>query len=320
MIELKIKKKFRDFDLDIDIKTDKKVLGLLGRSGCGKSVTLKMVAGLIKPDSGKIVVDKKVFFDSENKINLSPKDRNIGFMFQNSALFPHLTILENVMISMGKRDKKIAEELLDRFHVLELKDKYPNKISGGQRQRAALARMMSINPRMILLDEPFSSLDSNTSFKSEMEVSSFLKETGLSTIFVSHNRNEAYRMTNEIAVIENGKVVDFGPKDVLMKNPKTVGSAILLGYKNILEKNGSKIILNERNFSKIKSENSLEIIGIVKSVLEDLEKYTIILETENEKIYVEKSISEEFLNFHQFSIGKEVTLYYPIDKIIKLEA
>ena len=164
-LSVHIKKKLKDFELAVDFDMDEGIVGFLGSSGCGKSMTLKCIAGIETPDEGRIVLDDEVLFDKKSGINLSPQKRKVGYLFQNYALFPHMTVKQNIEAGLAasgksKQEKKeIVERLLEQFHIKELENSYPVRISGGQQQRAALARMMAAEPKFLLLDEPFSALD-----------------------------------------------------------------------------------------------------------------------------------------------------------------
>ena len=166
-----IEKDFGSFYLKANIKQEKGVLGFLGESGCGKSMTLKCIAGIVKPDRGRIVLNGRVLFDSEKKINLPPQERKVGYLFQNYALFPHMTIKENIEIglsNLSKEDKdKVVKEHLTKMKLEGFENRYPHQLSGGQQQRIAFARALACNPEILLLDEPFSALDNH--LKSNME-------------------------------------------------------------------------------------------------------------------------------------------------------
>jgi molybdate transport system ATP-binding protein len=162
-LEVKIKKRYKDFSLDVSLETKGEYLGILGASGSGKSLTLKCIAGVETPDEGKIVLKGRVLFDSENNINIKPQSRNIGYMFQNYALFPNMTAEENIGVGLKltkKEKKKRVKELLSLFRLEDMGHKYPAQLSGGQQQRVALARIIAYEPDVLLLDEPFSALDS----------------------------------------------------------------------------------------------------------------------------------------------------------------
>lgn len=233
-----IEKKLGSFCLNVKFEAENETLALLGSSGCGKSMTLKCIAGIEKPDRGKIIVDGVTLFDSEKKINLSPQERRTGLMFQNYALFPHMTVLQNVQAG-AKREKDpnirktTVQTTLDLFGLTEYKNRYPHQLSGGQQQRAALARILVSNPRILLLDEPFSALDSHLRFKLEQEVRQVLRRFGKTAILVSHDRDEVYRLSHRIAVMDEGRIQAIGTQKEVFANPRTRKGAILTGCKNI---------------------------------------------------------------------------------------
>ena len=237
MIYIDIEKKFSDFHLKVHFEGDNEVIALLGASGCGKTMTLKCIAGIETPDRGKIIVNGKTWFDSEKHVNLSPQKRRVGLLFQNYALFPNMTVLQNIAAGT-RRDKqenakKKMEDIMERFELTELANHYPHQLSGGQQQRTALARILVSQPEILLLDEPFSALDSHLRFRMEQEVRQVIKEFGKTVLFVSHSRDEVFRLSDKIAILHQGNVDAYGPKNLIFKNPETRNAAILTGCKNI---------------------------------------------------------------------------------------
>ena len=233
-----IEKDLGSFCLKAKFEAGNETLALLGPSGCGKSMTLRCIAGIEKPDRGRIVVDGVTVFDSEKKINLSPQLRHTGFLFQNYALFPNMTVLKNIQAG-AKREKDPAKRqdmirtVMDRFDLESLSDRYPHQLSGGQQQRVALARILVSSPRVLLLDEPFSALDSHLRFKLEQEVRQVIRQFGKTVLLVSHDRNEVYRMSDSVAIMESGKIERIGPRGDVFADPRTRKGAILTGCKNI---------------------------------------------------------------------------------------
>lgn len=226
-----IKKKAGDFTLQVKFETDREVFGLLGASGCGKSLTLRCIAGVETPDEGIIRLDDMVLFDSTRKINVPIRKRRIGYLFQDYALFPNMTVFQNILCGAG--DKERAEEYLRKFYLEEQRNLYPSKLSGGQKQRTALARMLAANPRVVMMDEPFSALDSYLKMQLEREIMSFIEAFDGSVIFVSHDRNEVYRLTDTIGVMENGRLAGIQPKQELFRTPKTLAAARMMGCQNM---------------------------------------------------------------------------------------
>jgi molybdate transport system ATP-binding protein len=233
-LQVSIKKNFKNFHLDVTFDADKEVFAILGASGCGKSMTLKYIAGIETPDEGYIILNDRVLYDSEKKINLPPRKRNVGYMFQDYALFPNMTVRQNVMAGMGRKpDKNKVNEYLVKFHIKELADRYPGQLSGGQKQRVAMARLVAQEPEVILLDEPFSALDSYLKWELEQEMKAILTEVGKTTLFVSHNRDEVYRLSKTVGCINEGRMEVVEPVKEFFQNPKTKTAAILSGCKNI---------------------------------------------------------------------------------------
>ena len=196
---VKFRKKFGAFSLSVDFEAEDEVLALLGGSGCGKSMTLKCIAGIVTPDEGKIVVDGVTFFDSERGVNLKPQQRRCGLLFQNYALFPNMTAKQNIMTVLrrgsGRCENSEARyrEIAEKFFITGLEEHYPSQLSGGQQQRVALARIMASDPAIIMLDEPLSALDSYLRWQLELNLQRTLAEFPGTTLYVSHNRDEVYR-------------------------------------------------------------------------------------------------------------------------------
>ena len=172
-LQVELEKKVKTGTIQVEFSLENEVLGILGRSGCGKSVTLKCIAGILQPEKGKIQLDDRVLYDSGRNISRKARERRIGYLFQNYALFPNLTVLENICFSLKRSDRKgqaYARELLERFYLTEVADSYPAILSGGQQQRTAMARMLAARPEVLLLDESFSALDSFMRRELEREV------------------------------------------------------------------------------------------------------------------------------------------------------
>lgn len=230
-LKVDIRKKCGDFMLVSKFETSSDRFALLGASGSGKSMTLKCIAGIEKPDEGYIAIGDHVLFDSSNKINLPARERKVGYLFQDYALFPNMTAFENINIVC--RDAVRTKELLKKFNIENCADLKPSKMSGGQCQRVALARMLASDPEVILLDEPFSALDNYMHTIIEREIMDILSEFDGPSVLVSHDRNEVYRMCDTIGVMDNGSLIDVQDKESFFKHPATVASARLTGCKNI---------------------------------------------------------------------------------------
>ena len=236
-LSLDIEKRLGDFHLRVKLKTGDGVLALLGASGCGKTMTLKCIAGIERPDRGRIAVDGRVLFDSEKHIDLTPQRRRTGLLFQHYALFPHMTVEQNILCGT-RRDgagngRARAEEIMARFGIASLRRHYPHQLAGGQQQRVALGRILVSAPDILLLDEPFSALDSHLRFQLEQEVRHILRDFHRTVILVSHDRDEAFRLSDEIAVMNEGRVEVCGPRAAVFADPKTKAAAVLTGCRNI---------------------------------------------------------------------------------------
>jgi len=233
---LNIFKPLSGFALEVSFDIGAEVLGILGASGSGKSMTLRCIAGLATPSSGKIVVNGKVLFDSAEGINLPSKDRRIGFLFQNYALFPHLTVAQNIAFGLqhlSKSDQKIrVKEQLVSVQMSGMENRYPHQLSGGQQQRVALARAIAPSPDLLLLDEPFSALDTHLRSQLERELMQTLANYRGITLFVSHNLEEVYRVCKNLLVLAEGRAIAFDTKQHIFDRPRNFTVAQLTGCKN----------------------------------------------------------------------------------------
>ena len=200
-------------------------------------MTLKSVAGIVNPDNGVISLttnDETVYYDSNEKINLKPQKRNVGYLFQNYALFPNMTVEENVAIGLPKDyDEKRLTDMIKRFRLEGLEKRYPRELSGGQQQRVALARILAYSPDVILLDEPFSAMDTFLKEQLRIELSNILKDFDGFSILVTHYRDEVFQFCDELLILDKGKIIAKGITHDVFENPKKVQVARLTGCKNI---------------------------------------------------------------------------------------
>ena len=236
LLKVNIQKELKEFDLEVDFELKKGCLGILGPSGCGKSMTLKSIAGIVNPDNGVVsltVDEENIYFDSNKKINLKPQKRNVGYLFQNYALFPNMTVEENIAVGVSKDDKKTVSEMIKRFHLEGLEKRYPRQLSGGQQQRVALARILAYGPDVILLDEPFSAMDAFLKEQLRIELVNTLKDFDGFSIMVTHDRDEAFQFCDELIVLDKGKIIAKGDTYEIFENPRKVEVARLTGCKNI---------------------------------------------------------------------------------------
>lgn len=231
-LSVSIKKQLRDFTLDVSFCVRDDVFALFGASGCGKSITLKCIAGIETPDSGRIVLNGRTLFDSTNHINLPPQARRVGYLFQNYALFPNMTVAQNITFAATGDKRASLRQNIDRFQLHGLENAYPNQLSGGQIQRVALARVIASHAEFLLLDEPFSALDSFLKCQLEFQLADVLK-LYRGAILVSHDRGEVFRLADSVAVMQRGFISCVDSKHNLFNHPKSYAAAVLIGYKNI---------------------------------------------------------------------------------------
>ncbi len=239
-LQVDVRKSFGPtFALDVSFEVDAtdETLALLGPSGCGKSMTLKCIAGIVTPDEGRIVLNGRVLFDSEAGVNLRPQERRVGYLFQSYALFPNMTVEQNIAVGvLGKgkeeRARTIARQVA-AFRLDGLQKKRPAQLSGGQQQRVALARIMASEPELLLLDEPFSALDGYLRWQLELELTDTLRAFPGGTVYVSHNRDEVYRMCDSVCVISQGRSEQKLSVPELFATPTSLPAALISGCKNV---------------------------------------------------------------------------------------
>ena len=234
-ISVEIHRKLNRFMLDVSFRSTSRRIGILGASGCGKSMTLKCIAGIETPDAGRIAVEDRVLFDSDSRTDLKPQKRNAGYLFQNYALFPTMTVEKN--IGAGLKGNRIAKEkrvkeMVRKFRLEGLEKQLSGQLSGGQQQRVALARIMAYEPDVILLDEPFSALDMFLKDQLQREMVNMLEDYEGTVIMVSHDRDEIYRFSEELLIMDQGKIVAAGPTKEVFRNPENKTAARLTGCKN----------------------------------------------------------------------------------------
>lgn len=341
---MNIENNLSSFNLKVNFEHKKGILGFLGASGSGKSMSLKCISGLITPSKGKIVVNDKIFYDSTKRINLSPQKRNVGYLFQNYALFPNMNIIDNIQIGishMNNQEKKsLSIEYIERLGLSGLEKHYPWQLSGGQQQRVALARALITSPDILLLDEPFSALDQHLRNNLEKELMSILKDYNGSVIFVTHDIDEAYRVCDNIIVYENGVSLENREKKDLFKRPKTLSEATLTGCKNIskAKKTGKHTIYAENwgheyivsdevpenikyiciRAHDIEISNNQNIINtfpyIIDNIIENPFEFTVYMKNKNSNIanLIEFKIEKKNM---KFSLNDLVNLTFSKDHI-----
>ncbi|PNV82745.1 MAG: molybdenum ABC transporter ATP-binding protein [Sulfurimonas sp.] len=235
MIRINITKPLNTADGTIDLRVDKEIksgdfLTLFGKSGSGKTTLLRIIAGLEMPQSGTIIVDDVVWFDSSKKINLPPQKRNVGFVFQDYALFPNMTVRQNLEFALSdtKKSKKV-DEILQMMEIENLSSMKPEHLSGGQKQRVAVARTLMTNPKMLLLDEPLSALDSAMRLKLQDELHVIHKKFDITSILVSHDISEVFRLCNRVFKIALGNITDEGTPSEVFANQNLSGKFKIVG-------------------------------------------------------------------------------------------
>ena len=335
-----ITKNLSSFNLDVSMESKSGIIGFLGSSGSGKSMTLKCIAGLEKPSKGKIVINNKVLFDSEEKINIKTRDRRVGFLFQNYALFPHMTIKDNIEIGLDKISKvekgKLSYNYIKKFGLEGLENRYPWQLSGGQQQRVALARALITSPDILLLDEPFSALDNHLRASMERELVDILKDYKGTVVFVTHDIAEAYRICDKIIVFDGGKAKDIRDKNALFKAPQSLAEAKLTGCKNIskakkldnnfifaeewnlklkcladIKDNINYIAIRSHNIKLYKDEEEENVFEVlIENIVENPFDYTLYI----------KSINSTSRDLIHFTISKEEMVFGINEKIkVKFE-
>ena len=324
-IELRnITKKFGDFvavdNLTLDIK-DGDFITLLGPSGCGKTTTLRQIAGLEMPTSGEILIDGKVVFSSEKSIDVAPKDRGVGFLFQNYALWPHMTVYRNIAFGLEnlkwKKDDidRRVKELLKLLKIEEFPDRYPAELSGGQQQRVAIARTLATNPRVLLMDEPLSNLDAKLRMEMRAELKRLHHETGATFVYVTHDQLEAMTLATKICLLDRGYLQQYDPPLTVYNRPRNTLVADFVGNPtmNLISFSGER----KDDHSCILHHKDMRLQFTSQDVLpEDLGKVTIgvrpenVLVTENGgiKVKVDTSLPSGMETILNLRLGDDVML------------
>jgi len=340
LIEVKVEKRLKDFKLKVSFSSRAPITAFFAPSGSGKSLTLQTIAGLIKPDKGRVEVNGKPFFDSERGIDLPPQKRKVGYLFQDYALFPHMTVFENVAYGARSRDK--VYELLKTLKIEKLKDKYPSQISGGQKQRVALARALATEPEILLLDEPFSALD--RSLKEELygEIREVQEKFKVPVVLVTHDHEELFELAGWIVILEEGRSVQEGRPQELFFNPSSLKTAKLLGHRSFIE--ATVVEVGKSSLVKLPSgkllrcrkgefrpgdrvfvsilPNSLSLsltdeVNRVKMVVRrvkkgmEIDKIFALFEGKEVELHLPSSLSPNFL----FQEGRESTFYLSVEHL-----
>ncbi len=270
MIELNFTKALYTADGIINLKVNKEInkgdfLTLFGKSGSGKTTLLRILAGLETPQSGKIVVDKEIWFDSSKKINLPPQKRNVGFVFQDYALFPNMSVRKNLEFALrNKNEIKKIDQILEIMEIKNLSNMKPELLSGGQKQRVALARTLMTNPKILLLDEPLSALDTTMRLKLQDELKLIHQKFNITSILVSHDISEIFKLSNRVLKINLGEIQKDGTPNELFSNQNISGKFKIVGEILSIKKSDILYIL------EILSNNEIVKATAVEDEIKDL--------------------------------------------------
>lgn len=229
----------KSFTLDVSFEMENELVVLFGPSGSGKTTLFKCISGITELDDGKIIVGNKVYFDKDKKINLPIQKRNLGYVFQNYTLFPHMSVRKNIECGLKGWGKEAREErvleMLSLLHIEELETRYPSQLSGGQKQRVALARALAPKPEILLLDEPFSALDLEIRTELAGKIKNLQTKIRIPLLFITHNLEEAFLLADKILVLYGGKAQQFGTPEEIFYYPKNLYVAGLVGISNVFD-------------------------------------------------------------------------------------
>ena len=322
-------------NLNLQVKKGE-LVSLLGPSGCGKTTTLRVVAGFIEPTAGKFLLG------DEDYTKIPVHNRNFGLVFQSYALFPHLTVEENV--AFGLKMKKVSKDeikdkvnkILETVDMIHLAKRYPKELSGGQRQRVAIARALVIEPSLLLLDEPLSNLDAKLRLKMRVEIRKLQQKLGITTLFVTHDQEECFSISDRVAVLNKGIIEQFDTPENIYSNPATEFVARFVGFENFIDLNkvsedtyesesGIKLkVSKSKEGSKAKGTIRPDDIKIVNEKLENTVEGTIEIRTFLGKAYqydVKTPIGNIIVNSENTNIyqkGDRIILQLPVNKIVIL--
>ena len=340
-----IEKRLRDFTLAANFTLTDTTLALLGASGSGKSMTLRCIAGLERPDRGQIVLNGRTLYDSEKRIHLPPQKRNVGYLFQNYALFPNMTVRENIIFALdGTREEKerIFKENVARFSLEGLENAYPAGLSGGQQQRVAFARILARGADVLLLDEPLSALDTHLKWQIETALREILTMQDISAILVTHDRDEAFRIAREIATVDRGQLTPPMDKHELFRNPGTRAATTLTGCKNISAAHrvdehhvaatdwgitlrvadattNVRHIAVRAHYLVLASENDVDALPArIAEVIESTFTYIVMLRFADGAMPIRWEIDKATWHAHEAGIGDTLHFNFPVEELMLL--
>ena len=305
-------------NINLEVK-EGEIISLLGPSGCGKSTTLKIIAGILDFDKGDIL------FNDNSIKNTTTKNRNVGIVFQEYLLFPHMTVYENIefglkmkKIKKSNRDKKV-KELIELVKLKDYHNKYPSELSGGQKQRVAIARTLAVNPQVLLLDEPFSNLDINLRQEMREFVSTLQKELKVTTILVTHDKEEALMMSDKIAVMVNGQIKQFDTPSNLYEKPNSKEVANIFGERNYIKgKIYNQIFENEYIKLNLGINENIEINNTNSnhSVLGKITKKIYLGESTIYEIQTMDTTLKASSNNNSYNIGEEIKISFNFTEVV----
>jgi len=245
MIEARIAKRFpagpesAGFSLEVEFQARAGVTALFGPSGAGKTLTLDSIAGFSRPDHGRILLDDQILFDAVSRVNLRPQQRNCGYVFQNYALFPHMTLRQNLVFAADRHPRlerhRRVNEMLERFHLADVSGRRPHEVSGGQKQRCSIARALIGSPRLLLLDEPAQGLDALLRAELYSLLRKIRADFQIPILLVTHDLDECFELAEEMLIVRDGRIVQSGPPLKILKQPASVEVARLVGIPNLFE-------------------------------------------------------------------------------------
>lgn len=285
---------------------------ILGPSGCGKTTLLRIISGLESADSGEIYFGDKCVFSSEKKINVQTQDRNLGMVFQDFALWPHMTVNKNIGFPLKTRKKtnNINEEIEKLLKIVSLEgmgERLPNQMSGGQQQRVAFARAVAGNPDIVLFDEPLSALDAILRDKMRVEICSLTTEMKLTSLYVTHDQLEAMSMSDRIIVMSKGEIQQVGTPEEIYNKPKNRTVMEFIGKSNWLNENA----IRPENISLKDDGQDIKLEAIIKNVAFLGERYEITAKLDNGAEWM-------IYNNSRLNIGDKVNLYFNNDSLVKI--
>jgi len=309
----------KSFTLDVSFEMENELVVLFGPSGSGKTTLFKCISGITDLDEGKIIVGNKIYFDKEKKINLTIQKRNLGYVFQNYTLFPHMSVKKNIECGLKGWEKEAREErvmeMLSLLHIEELETRYPSQLSGGQKQRVALARALAPKPEILLLDEPFSALDLEIRTKLAEKIKNLQTKIGIPVLFITHNLEEAFQLADKILVLYGGKAQQFGTPEEIFYYPNNLHVAELVGISNIFddayvkecdEKSKSTVLKSEDLSIRIKTQRFKPGDKVSWGI--HPENITLLLPDSNSKNQYENTYSVRVNNIINKGPKKRITL------------